>query len=302
MPHRPFGVPKRLAGRRPGTVFDMGMGTGIEWADHSWNPWQGCHPLAGRGACSVCYAMREMSRYGKNPHKVIRSAKKTFELPVSKGRGGDFKLKFGERVFACSWSDWFHKDADEWRDEAWEIIRMRPDLVFMILTKRVLRIEECLPADWGEGWENVWLGSSVEDRWALDSTMGAFLRVPAKVHFLSCEPLLGPVDLSPWLADGELKELFVRCYGRAPVLDWVICGGETGPGASSPDVEWVRLLRDQCRAHEIPFFFKRWGGDADRASRELDGVTHDALPAAYGAWSIGNAGRMPAVRGAADGD
>ena len=150
---------------------------------------------------------REQRRYGRDPTKVTRT--KTWSDPVRWNREAEAAgTKF--LVFTCSWSDFFIEDADPWRPEAWEVIRRCPNLVYQILTKRPERISEHLPADWGRGYANVWLGVSVENQdWA--GRLDTLLEIPAAVHWVSAEPLLGPVDFTPWLAR----------------LDWIVVGAES---------------------------------------------------------------------------
>jgi len=155
---------------------------------------------------------------------------------------------------------------------AWLIVRSCPDVTFQILTKRPELIAARLPADWGEGYPNVWLGVSVENPafyWRLDEVS----RIPAALRFVSAEPLLKPIDLTPWLIDQR--------------IGWVIVGGESmgrpghPPRLTHPD--WVRGVRDQCVAEEVPFLFKQRGGtrkadDGAYGSRQLDGRTWDGMP------------------------
>jgi protein gp37 len=234
----------------------MATKTGIEWTDRTWNPWHGCtHVSAG---CDNCYMFTEKRRYGQDPEQVVRS-KTTFNAP----------LKWGAepaRVFTCSWSDWFHVDADPWRDEAWDIIRRTPHLTYQILTKRTGRIARHLPADWGDGYPNVWLGTSVESQ---DQVFRArqLSAVPAAQRFLSCEPLIGAVDLRDALNG----------------IAWVIVGGESGPNHRMMKPEWARAIRDACATSGVAFFFKQWGGPRGhkRGGEDalLDGVRHVHFPA-----------------------
>ena len=163
----------------------MGETTMIQWADRTWNPWQGCHPVS--PGCACCYMQTAKCRYGQNGHKVVRSSQHTFQAPLSKAWAS------GGRVFVCSWSDFFVEEADPWRDEAWQIIRLARGLVegmtFMILTKRPERIAAHLPADWGAGWPNVWLGVTAEDQQRADERVPILLDTPAAVRFVSVEPL-----------------------------------------------------------------------------------------------------------------
>jgi protein gp37 len=225
----------------------------IEWTDASWNPWHGCRKVS--PGCKNCYMYRGKRRYGQSPHKVIRS-KTTFYDPLSWAKS--------RLVFACSWSDWFIEEADQWRDEAWDVIRRTPRHTYQILTKRPERILDNLPDDWAEGWSNVWLGVSIETQEYLQRK-GALLMVPTSLRFISAEPLLGPIDL-----------------GSLEGIDWVITGGESGPHARPMDPSWARLIRDQCQAAGVAYFHKQNGGtsreDGSWGGRILDGQTWDAVP------------------------
>lgn len=262
----------------------MASDTAIEWTDHTWNPWQGCTKVS--EGCRNCYMFRDKRRYGQDPRQVVRSRPATFDAPIArygarstKGEPGTFKWAPGSRVFTCSWSDFFHPDADAWRADAWALIRQRPDLIFQVLTKRPDRVLEHLPEDWGAGYRNVWLGTSVED----ERTAGrvAILQgIPAALRFLSMEPLLGPVDLLYAAFNGS------DSFGDLPGIHWVIVGGESGPDARRMAPEWARDLRDQCDRARVPFHFKQWGAfgpSGDRigkvkAGRTLDGRTHNGRP------------------------
>lgn len=238
----------------------MSETTAIEWTDKTWNPWYGCTKVS--PGCAHCYMYRDKRRFGLDPETVVRS-KTTFNAP----------LKWRDRalVFTCSWSDFFHEAADAWRPEAWDIIRRTPHLTYQILTKRPERIAAHLPDDWGEGWPNVWLGTSVENqRWV--SRIDHLCAVPARVRFLSCEPLLGPVDLGAalWrpMAMSELPAYALNdgCSdGIAPrgLLHWVIAGGESGPRARPMELDWARSLRRQCHTAGVAFFLKQLGGSTN---------------------------------------
>jgi protein gp37 len=244
----------------------MGETTAIEWTDRTWNPWQGCHKVSPK--CTHCYMYREKKMYGQKPDVVVRSKPPTFNAPLSK------KWSTPAHVFVCSWSDFWIEEADPWRDEAWAIIRRTPWLTYQIPTARPERILRCLPPDWGSGYPNVWLGVSVENQDAAERRVPALLRVPAVLRFLSCEPLLGRVDLRS-LPIGDARRLDAltghtfrvdldgsRLPTRelAPRVDWVIGGGETGGSAVRPThPDWARHLRNQCERSGVPFFWKQWG-------------------------------------------
>src|SRR5689334_23079211 len=166
----------------------MGERTNIGWTDATWNPWHGCKKVS--PGCKHCYMYRDKERYGQDPTKVVRSKTK-FRDP--------FKWADGRMVFTCSWSDWFIEEADAWRPEAWEIIKATPHHTYQILTKRPERIAGHLPPDWGRGYPNVWLGVSVENQDYVERIL-RLLAEPAAVHFISAEPLLGPLNLLPYLS------------------------------------------------------------------------------------------------------
>lgn len=210
---------------------------------------------------------RDQIRRGRDPNVVRRAAKATFNAPLH--------WKEPRLVFTCSLSDFFVQEADDWRSEAWDIIRSTPH-TYQVLTKRIERAEQCLPSDWGDGYPNVWLGVSAEDQTRATERIPLLLRVPARVHFISAEPLLGPLDLS---AHGG-----IHSPGAKGLLDWVIAGGESGPGYRVCDKRWAMSLRDQCKASGTPFFWKQWGGtvrvDGSWGGHTLDGVTYDEFPEA----------------------
>lgn len=234
----------------------MGELTKIEWTDHTWNPWTGCAKVS--AGCANCYMFTTQARFGRDPHKVTRTSPATFNAPL--------KWKEPARVFTCSWSDFFLPEADAWRAEAWEIIRRTPHLTYQVLTKRPENIPGRLPEGWGDGWENVWLGVTVENAQALRRAE-LLAGIAAKVRFISYEPALGPVDFSPVLAS----------------FGWLISGGESGHHARPADPAWFRSVREQCRAHGVPYFHKQNGGRTKEkgepaGGRLLDGVLYHESP------------------------
>jgi len=226
----------------------------IEWTEATWNPWMGCTKVS--AGCDHCYMFTEQRRYGHDP-AVVRRSKTRFTAPLT--------WKEPKLIFTCSWSDWFHKAADPWRDEAWEIVRQTPRHTFQILTKRPGRISRHLPADWGNGYPNVWLGTSVENQSAAFRAE-QLADIPAQLRFLSCEPLLGPI------AFGNTLEHF----------SWMIVGGESGAWCRPMDLAWARSLRDQAALHNVAFFLKQLGGCPDKRGHDqavLDGRRYSAMPA-----------------------
>lgn len=228
----------------------MGQNSKIEWTDHTWNPWYGCRKVS--AGCNNCYMYREQKHYGRDP-SIVQCSKTTFIDPMKwanqlKSTGN------AERVFTCSWSDFFIEEADPWRDEAWNIIRKTPELTYQILTKRPESITDRLPEDWEKGWNHVWLGVSAEDQKTADERIPLLLQTPAAVRFVSCEPLLGPINFGDHMS--RYREIGTELF---PMLNWVIVGGESGPGARPMHPDWVRSIRDQCVQAEVPFFFKQFG-------------------------------------------
>jgi protein gp37 len=205
----------------------------ISWCNSSWNPWVGCEKIS--EGCLNCYMYRSQIRFGKNPSKVVQS--KTQRL-------APLKWKTPRVIFVNSWSDFFIEKADDWRAEAWQVIRECQRHFFLILTKRPQNILRRLPFDWGDGYPNVGLGVTVESQDYMWRAL-TLKDIPSHFSFVSVEPILGFVDF------GDLLFYF----------DWLICGGESGPGFRPAEVSWFRNLRVQCESFRVPFFFKQLGGD-----------------------------------------
>jgi protein gp37 len=226
----------------------MGDRTIIAWTERSWNPWRGCDKVS--PGCAHCYMFTAQERYGLDPTQVVKTSKWGHPLRWEQLAA---QANRRELVFTCSWSDWFHETADPWRADAWDVIRRCPHLDFQILTKRDDRIATHLPADWGEGYPNVWLGVSIEnDRFV--ARADSLRRVPAVVRFISAEPLLGPL---PSLS--------------LTGIDWLIVGGESGPGFRPMDLAWVRDLRARATAQRVAFFFKQSAAPRTEMGIMLDG-------------------------------
>lgn len=253
----------------------MGETTGIQWTDATHNFWYGCRKVS--AGCRACYAERDMKRFGRDFGTVTRA--KQFNAPM--------RWKGPKRVFANSWSDFFIADADDWRPEAWDIIWTTPHLTYLIPTKRPERIPQCLPSDWGDnGYPNVWLGVSVENMDHI-GRIEELLRVPAAVHWISAEPLLGPLDLSPWLRyqTPAYRQIIGHDNGQAivPGIEWIVAGGESGPGYRVCDKTWLTGILEQCRAARVPFFLKQLGGtkkiDGAWGGDQLEGRRYHEFPA-----------------------
>lgn len=263
----------------------MGEVTGIQWTKKTWNPWQGCQKVS--PGCDNCYMFRDKKRYGQDPETVVRSKPPTFNAPLKWNREAHEAGRV-DHVFVASWADFFSREADDWRADAWEIIRQCDSLIFQVLTKRHARIAANLPADWGAGYPNVWLGVSAEDQEWADRRIPALLAVPAAVRFVSYEPALGPVDFMDYLpepagrpsgwcaahgAHGLYDERGKRVRGCAcGDIDWVIVGGESGSDARPFDLTWARSAIAQCKEAGAACFVKQIG-----AKPIIDGETGDIL-------------------------
>lgn len=274
----------------------MAENSGIEWTHHTFNPWIGCTKIS--PACDHCYAeawdarglQGQATRWGPHADRT-RTGAANWNKPRAWDRKAAAEVR-RYRVFCASLADVFdnHRSIDTvWRVGLWRLIAETPNLDWLLLTKRPQNIVKMLPDAygcglpvWGDGWPNVWLGTTVENQVEADRRIPALLSVSARVRFLSCEPLIGPVDIGApvrkALFSGAIKPMG---DGTRP-LSWVITGGESGPDYRPADPDWFRSLRDQCAAAGVPFLFKQWEGRSQREikakGRELDGVVHDGYP------------------------
>lgn len=314
----------------------MSENTKIEWATHTFNPWEGCQKV-GPG-CDNCYAENRNARFAGGvavnwgpgaPRR--RTSEKNWQLPLKWQREAE-ATGVRPRVFCSSLADVFDNAVpQEWRYDLFNLILSTPNLDWLLLTKRignvVKMIDDTLPANmkalpadcpvaWP--WPHVWIGATIVNQEEADRDIPKLLAVPAAKRFLSMEPLLGPVDLrslpmgegeanclKPDLWETEIEnwrgtsddwqEDFEDWYGVSlagavgPMhagIDWVIVGGESGPGARPMHPDWARSLRDQCNAAGVPFLFKQWGewtpgenverqrGTVDTAFLMYDGTWH----------------------------
>lgn len=227
--------------------------TTIEWTDYTWNPVTGCTKVS--AGCRSCYAETLFTRFGKRWGQPKFTEVKMHPDRLMEPVYLEEKLR-GKKVFVCDMSDLFHESVtDEFIFDVFETIWNCPLTIFQILTKRPERalkimnqvgdkILVAMPL------LNVWIGTSVEDQKTADERIPLLLQIPAAVRFLSCEPLIGPIDLNLWTGLNA-KNL--------NMIHWVIAGGESGRMARPMHPDWVRSLRDQCATASVPFFFKQWG-------------------------------------------
>ena len=214
---------------------------GIVAKSMMWILCHGCHKLS--AGCKHCYVYRGDARREVDSSVVVRT--KNFDLPLRKKRNGEFKIPPGTFVYTCFTSDFFVEDADKWRAEAWEMIRCRSDLHFMMITKRIDRFSDCLPDDWGDGYDNVTICCTVENQACADYRLPIYRRAPIKHKIIICEPLLERIDLSTY-AVGEW-------------IEQIVAGGESGYEARPCDFEWVMDLRRICVENKVDFWFKQTG-------------------------------------------
>ncbi|MEQ1859202.1 MAG: phage Gp37/Gp68 family protein [Chthoniobacteraceae bacterium] len=230
----------------------MGKNTSIEWTEHTFNPWWGCAKVS--PACTHCYAEAWAARFGGDLWGA-KATRKTFgdkhwQEPL-RWNTEAAATRSRMRVFCASMADVFEArtDLDAERGKLWQRISQTPWLDWLLLTKRPENIGRLVP--WTSKWpSNVWLGTTVENQEWAERRLPHLLSHPSARRFLSCEPLLGALDLSEWT---------MRRTASLYPIDWVIAGGESGPSARPMLPGWVRRLRDQCRDTKILFHFKQWG-------------------------------------------
>lgn len=286
----------------------------IEWTTHTFNPWHGCFKVS--PGCTNCYAETLSKRLGR---KIWGPAKTTARMGMSdnywkqpaRWNAAALKQPYGSerpRVFCASMADVFedHPQVAPWRTRLWETIGECDALDWLLLTKRPENVLQMVPPVWVDGYwpDHVWLGTSVENQEYADRRIPELLRVPARARFLSCEPLLGPVDLSAWLicerckGDGTIFHAVQRgrrtfigrtipcpaCNGQVWRRDisWVIAGGESGPRARPAHPDWFRRLRDDCQNASVAYFFKQHGEYVHADDCGVDSHDHASLFCASG--------------------
>ena len=206
----------------------------------NWNPWHGCKKYS--EGCENCYVYRLDKKHGKDSTKVYKTTQ--FKAPIAKKRNGNYKITPGEIVYTCFTSDFFVDDADDWRQDAWDMIRQRPDLNFLIITKRIKRFMDCIPKDWNDGYDNVEICCTVENQKRADERLPIFINLPIKHKSIICEPILTEIDLSKYLNEN---------------IRQVVVGGESGLEARICSFDWILKIQKQCIEKEISFYFKQTG-------------------------------------------
>ncbi len=208
-----------------------------------WNPWHGCIKVS--EGCANCYMYYlDKTRSGKDGSQIYRTGS-GFNYPLQKDKHGNYKIKSGEQIRVCMTSDFFLEQADKWRNEAWDIIRTRSDVIFFLLTKRPQRVSDCLPDDWGDGWENVFFNVTCENQRRADERIPILLSLPFKHKGIMCAPFIGEIHIDKYLANGQIEQ--------------VIAGGENYDGSRICNFDWVKILHDECKAHNVTFCFMETG-------------------------------------------
>jgi protein gp37 len=215
-----------------------------------WNPWHGCKKIS--PGCMNCYVYRRDAEFGKDSSIVTRTA--SFDLPVKRDRKREYKLQpERECVYTCMTSDFFLEEADAWRSKAWEMIRERSDLQFVIITKRIHRFDVGLPEDWRDGYNNVTICCTCENQNLADYRLPIFMELPIKHRMIIHEPMLEPINIRNYLSMEKIEQ--------------VTCGGESGNAARICDFDWILSTMQQCMEYDVPFWFKQTGSKFKKGNR-----------------------------------
>ena len=204
-----------------------------------WSPWRGCHKVS--IGCKHCYIHKGDAKRGVDTNQIIKLD--DFHAPIARKKNGDYKIKPGSMVYLCFATDFLIEEADEWRNECWQMIRERSDCNFLFLTKRIDRFMNCVPADWGDGYDNVVVGCTIENQATADSRLAIFNKLPIKHKNIIAQPLIEKIDIEKYLAGVKL----------------VVAGGEQDKDARPLDFNWVVDLYKQCKRAQVPFQFRQTG-------------------------------------------
>lgn len=204
-----------------------------------WNPWRGCHKYS--DGCKFCYIHKGDFKRGIDTNNVVKTD--NFYAPIEKKKNGEYKIKSGQTVYLCFSSDFLLEDADKWRSQCFEIMKERSDLHFIFLTKRIERFMDCIPQDWGDGYDNITVGCTIENQAMADKRLSIFNDLPIKHKNIVCQPLIECVDIEKHLDDVEL----------------VVVGGESDNNARPINFSWVLSIREQCIRKNVHFEFRQCG-------------------------------------------
>lgn len=253
--------------------------TKIPWCDYTWNPITGCSPVS--EGCENCYARAMAKRFNKGDFSIKFHPERISDIE---------KLKWSNKIFVCSTSDLFHHDVfPDWLYVIFHTIRKFRYHTFMILTKRPVEMEKFIKWFGSTGmieeWPipNLWIGVTAENQQRAEERIPVLLRIPAVKRFVSIEPMLGPVDLENLNGNANsryqvLTPIIDAGDSSRPSIDWVICGGETGPKARPMHPDWPGYLKDQCKKYRVPFFFKQQGAWNPFYDRDIDDPDWKRIP------------------------
>ena len=203
-----------------------------------WNPWRGCKRCS--DGCLYCYIHKGDAKRGVDTSIIEKT--KDFTKPIEQLKNGDFKMKPGI-VYTCFSTDFLIEEADAWRPECWQMMKKRQDCTFLFLTKRIERFMDCIPDDWGEGYENVVVCCTIENQKSADRRLAIFNRLPIKHKCITAQPLIEATDIERYL-DG---------------IELVVVGGESDRNARALDYAWVLNIREQCIQKNVSFEFRQCG-------------------------------------------
>lgn len=204
-----------------------------------WSPWRGCHKHS--EGCKFCYIHKGDNRKGISTNNIVKTD--NFDIPIRKNKNGEYKIKSGETVYLCFSTDFLIEEADCWRKECWKMIKERDDLKFLFLTKRIERFIDCIPEDWGYGYDNLAIGCTIENQKNAEYRLGIFSKLPIKHKYIICQPLIEKIDIEKYLDNIEL----------------VIVGGESDKDARVLDYDWVLDIKKQCVNKNVSFEFRQCG-------------------------------------------
>lgn len=204
-----------------------------------WKPWRGCHKYS--EGCKYCYIHKGDAKRGVDTGSIVKLD--GFDAPVKRNKNGEYRMKGGQLVYLCFSTDFLIEEADPWRAQCWAMIKQRPDLRFLFLTKRIERFMRCIPDDWNDGYENVTVGCTVENQKRADERLKVFCALPIKHKNIICQPLLEEINIEPYL-DG---------------IELVVVGGESDRDARPLHFDWVLSIREQCIRKGVHFEFRQCG-------------------------------------------
>lgn len=203
-----------------------------------WNPWRGCKRCS--EGCKFCYIHKGDAKRNVDTSQIVQT--KDFRKPIERYKNGNYKIKSG-MVYVCFSTDFLIEEADAWRVECWSMIKERADLNFLFLTKRIGRFMQCIPENWGDGYDNVVVGCTIENQKNADEKLSIFKELPIKHKCITAQPLLEDIDIESYLDD----------------VEQVVVGGESDYHARPFHYDWALHIREQCIRTNTDFEFRQCG-------------------------------------------